>query len=128
MANVTVVRTLTENEVYTELAAKMPLNIQITTASASRTLELSDAGKMILANGSSGTLFINIPAEIDVNFPVGTQIVVLQISSTPVIFSRDFRIQMNSNIGFKLRGIYSSATAVKISSDRWVVVGDLIQQ
>ena len=128
MANVTVVRTLTENEVYSELATKTPLLMPITTLTSSNGLQLSNAGKMILLNGSYGVIYVTVPAEADVNFPIGTQIVFLQVSSTPVIFSRDYRIQLKSSIGLKLRGIYSSATLIKIASDSWVIVGDLIPQ
>ena len=98
------------------LLTPVPLSGTITAA-------LSDAGKML--EMSSG--FFEIPTDASVNFPVGTQITVLQttlsqITIRPVTAGTT---TVNGTPGLKLRTQWSSATLVKRAANLWVAIGDL---
>jgi hypothetical protein len=74
---------------------------------------------------SSG--FFEIPTDASVNFPVGTQITVLQttlsqITIRPVTAGTT---TVNGTPGLKLRTQWSSATLVKRAANLWVAIGDL---
>jgi hypothetical protein len=84
---------------------------------------LSDAGKMI--EMSSG--FFEIPTDASVNFPVGTQITVLQTTSSQITIRpiTAGTTTVNGTPGLKLRTQWSSATLVKRAANLWVAIGDL---
>ena len=84
---------------------------------------LSDAGKMI--EMSSG--FFEIPTDASVNFPVGTQITVLQTTSSQITIrpATAGTTTVNGTPGLKLRTQWSSATLVKRAANLWVAIGDL---
>jgi hypothetical protein len=107
---------ITSGNLGAVLLTPVPLSGTITAA-------LSDAGKMI--EMSSG--FFEIPTDASVNFPVGTQITVLQttlsqITIRPVTAGTT---TVNGTPGLKLRTQWSSATLVKRAANLWVAIGDL---
>jgi hypothetical protein len=92
-------------------------------ASGNYPVVLSDAGKMI--EMSSG--FFQIPTDASVNFPVGTQITVLQTTSSQITIQAVTAgtTTVNGTPGLKLRTQWSSATLVKRAANLWVAIGDL---
>jgi hypothetical protein len=87
------------------------------------TATLSDAGKLI--EMSSGVY--QIPTDVSVNFPVGTQISVLQTTLSQIIIQAVTAgtTTVNGTPGLKLRTQWSSATLVKRAANLWVAIGDL---
>jgi hypothetical protein len=94
------------------------------------TVILDDNGQIVTMNNASANT-LSIPTDANVNFPVGTQITVLQIGAgqTTIQAVTAGTTTINSTGGTaaapKLRVRYSSATCVKLSANNWVVLGDI---
>lgn len=87
-------------------------------------LVLSDDGKIIEMSGGG---FLQIPTDASVNFPIGTQITVLQTTSSQVTIQAitPGTTTVNGTPGLKLRTQWSSATLIKRGVNLWVAIGDL---
>jgi hypothetical protein len=81
-------------------------------------------------NNASANTF-SIPTDASVDFPIGTQINVLQIGAgqTTIQAVTAGTTTINSTGATanapRLRVRYSSATCLKLSANNWVVVGDI---
>jgi hypothetical protein len=93
---------------------------------ASYTVQLSDAGKLVEILSSSATTF-SIPTDASVNFPIGTQISILQTGSGQVTIAAvtSGTTTVNATPGLKLRSQWSAATIIKRAANLWVATGDL---
>jgi hypothetical protein len=107
---------LTRNPIAT---AMVPINNQ----TASYTLVLADAGKMIVVNSASATT-VTIPLQSTANFPIGTQILVMQIGSGQTSIAATGGVTLNSKNGITTSGLYAVISLIKIGADSWVVAGD----
>lgn len=91
------------------------------------TLVAGDAQKLVtLSNASPITL--TIASNATQALPVGTQITISQFGVgqvTVVGASSPNPVTVNATPGLKLRTQYSSATLVQVSTDNWLLVGDL---
>lgn len=87
-------------------------------------LVLTDDGKIIEMSGGG---FLQIPTDASVNFPIGTQITVLQTTSSQVTIQAitPGTTTVNGTPGLKLRTQWSSATLIKRGVNLWVAIGDL---
>jgi hypothetical protein len=91
---------------------------------ASYTLVLTDKDKMVeMSVGSANNL--TVPEESSVNFPVGSQITILQTGTGQTTIVPDSGVTVNATPGLKLRAQWSSVVLVKRASDTWVALGDL---
>jgi hypothetical protein len=91
---------------------------------ASYTLVLTDKDKMVeMSVGSANTL--TVPPESSVNFPVGSQITILQTNTGQTTIVAGSGVTVNATPGLKLRARWSSVVLVKRASDTWVALGDL---
>jgi len=102
-------------------------NIQLTivTKTASDTLELTDAGKDIEMNVSSGNS-LSVPANADVAFPVGTQIIITQLGAGQTTIVALSGVTIRSSGGkLKITDQYSGATLIKRGTNEWVLYGNL---
>ena len=100
----------------------LPVNPQ----TASYTLVLSDANKMIeISNAGATTL--SIPTNASVPYPIGTQINITQTNTGQVTIAAvtPGTTTVNATPGLKLRTQWSGATLYKRGTDLWVVFGDL---
>jgi hypothetical protein len=88
-------------------------------------LALTDDGKVIEMAGG-GT--VQIPTDASVNFPVGTQIIVIRsgASAVNVAAVTPGTTSVNATPGFNLRAQWSSALLYKRAANNWVVLGDLV--
>jgi hypothetical protein len=88
------------------------------------TLQLSDAGQFItLSNGSA--ISVTVPLNSSVNFPVGTQINMMQLGAGRVTVAPvSGSVTTNSSLGLKTRTQYSIITLVQTATDVWVLTGD----
>ena len=125
-ADLTTAQTLT-NKTLTDPKINLAFNAD---SGTSYTAVLTDNGKVVTMNNGSGNTF-RLPTNASVDFPIGTQITVLQIgagqttiqattSGTTTILSTGATAAQP-----KLRTRYSSATCVKAGTDLWYVLGDL---
>jgi len=102
-------------------------NIQLTivTKTASDTLELTDAGKDIEMNVGSGNS-LSVPANADVAFPVGTQIIITQLGTGQTTIVALSGVTIRSSGGkLKITDQYSGATLIKRGTNEWVLFGNL---
>ena len=95
------------------------------------TLVLTDAGKMLLASNSTTAGNVKIDVDANVNFPIGTQIHIIQTgtgqltisattSGTTTVYSSG-----GTTNSPKLRTQYSAATMIKTAANTWYVMGDI---
>jgi hypothetical protein len=106
------------------------LNLTIDSETASYVAALANNGQLVTMNVGSANTF-SIPTDASVDFPVGTQITVLQIGAgqTTIQAVTAGTTTINSTGGTanapKLRVRYSSATCIKLSANNWIVLGDI---
>jgi len=100
-------------------------------AGTSYTLSLADDGTIItMSNGSANTLYV--PTNATVPFTIGTQITVIQIGAgqTTIQATASGTTTIGSTgtvvAAPKLRTVYSSATLIKVNTDLWYAIGDLV--
>ncbi len=100
------------------------LNIATYTA-ALTSLQLSDAGKLLKLNvGSANDL--RIPAESLVDFPIGTQILLIQYGTGQTTVVTSGGVTLRSSGGkTKIAAQYGMATLIKIGSNEWSLAGDI---
>jgi len=90
------------------------------------TFVLSDAGKLVTFNNASA-ITVTIPANSSVAFPIGTHIDCMQLGAGKVTFSPASGVTLNSKNGNKsISAQYVGVTLVKIGTDTWVLLGDLV--
>lgn len=87
----------------------------------SRTLQLTDAGKMVHASGN-----ITIPANSSVAFPVGTAIEISNSGSTPITISLTtdlLRLAGTASTGSRTLAGYGLAYLKKVDTNEWRIAG-----
>jgi hypothetical protein len=95
------------------------------------TLALGDQGDILLASNGATAGTINVPTDASVNFPVGTQITIIQTGAGQLTIqattsgTTTIRSAGATSTAPKLRVQNSSATLIKASTDNWYVVGDI---
>jgi len=109
-------------------AATYDPNFTVNTQSGTTyTLVAGDAQKLVtLSNASAITL--TVASNATQALPVGTQITISQFGVgqvTVVGASSPNPVTINATPGLKLRTQYSSATLIQVSTNNWLMVGDL---
>ena len=111
--------------IQTQLAAKADLSFSFTTYTASDTLELTDAGKVILMS-VAGANNITVRTNAERAFSIGTQITIVQTGAGQTTIVAEAGVTINSADGdLKLRVQFSSATLIKTATNTWILVGDI---
>ena len=108
-----------------DLSAKFPLNVSTNPRTASYTLVLSDAQKVIEMNVSASNV-LNIPLDSLTNFPIGTSILVVQTGSGQTSIVGTSGVTVNSYLGLKIVGQWAGCTLIKRAANTWVAVGGLV--
>ena len=100
-------------------------NVTIDNKTASYTLVLADANKLIeVNNGSANTL--GVPLNSTDAFPIGTQILVAQQGAGQTTITPVSGVTLRSSGGkLKISAQYGVATLIKRATDEWYVAGDL---
>lgn len=109
-------------------------NILVSTnaiTSTTYTFVIGDAGKLVTSAITSSTSTFSIPLNSSVAFPVGTIINVFQAGSGQVtIQAATSGVSISSNAAStaipKLRVAYSAASLIKVDTNSWYVVGDIV--
>lgn len=99
--------------------------LAIDAQTASYTLVLADAGKLVsISNASANTL--TVPAYASVAFPVGTILRIRQAGAGQTTVAGAGGVTVNARGGaLKLAGQYAHATLVKVATDTWELSGDI---
>jgi hypothetical protein len=109
----------------TDLSTKFPLNVSTNSKTASYTLVLSDAQKIIEMNVATANT-LTVPLDSSVNFPIGTSILLIQTGSGQTTVAGAVGVTVNSFIGLKIIGRWAGCTLVKRAANTWVAVGGLV--
>jgi hypothetical protein len=92
------------------------------------TFVLGDAGD-IVTSSNAGTVVMTIPPNSSVAYPIGASITVISIGAGLTNFAQGAGVTINSTGAVAtapvLRIQHSSATAIKVDTDTWQVVGDI---
>lgn len=112
--------------VQTQVDTKTAKLITTNRQTASYTLVLSDADKLVEMNvGSANNL--TVPLNSSVAFPTGTQILLAQYGAGQTTVVATSGVTIRSNGGkLKLNVQYSGATLIKIGTDEWYLFGDIV--
>lgn len=105
----------------TVAAAALTPNAQ----TASYTLVLSDAFKLVTMNSSSATT-LTVPLNSSVAYATGTIIDLASLGTGQVTVAGASGVTVNATPGLKLRTQYSGASLIKYSTDTWLLVGDIV--
>jgi hypothetical protein len=112
-----------------QASAALAINAQTGTT---YTFVLADAdNKLVTASNASAQTY-SIPTNANVAYPVGSQINIIAIGAGQVtinaVTSGTTTVLSNGTTAAapKLRVQYSSATCIKVATDTWYVIGDLI--
>jgi len=89
------------------------------------TTVLADDGKLVTCDNASA-IALTIPPNSSVAYGIGTQINIMQLGAGTVTITAGAGVTLRS-AGSKLKtnGQYAVATCAKITTDTWVVVGNL---
>ena len=114
------------SSVQTQVDTKTAKLITTNRQTASYTLVLSDADKLVEMNvGSANNL--TVPLNSSVAFPTGTQILLAQYGAGQTTVVATSGVTVRSNGGkLKLNVQYSGATLIKIGTDEWYLFGDIV--
>jgi len=98
-----------------------------TAKTANYTVAVGDISQLIQMNSAS-PLTLSIPTDATYNFPIGTQINVVQIGAGQVTVAAvtPGTTTVNATPGLKLRAQWSGATLIKRAANTWWVTGDLV--
>lgn len=116
-------------QVFTAEAANTLANSLValnTQTGTTYTLALTDVGKLVTINNSSA-ITLTVPLNASAAFAVGDQINVAQLGAGVITFSPTAGVTIRSQ-GTKLKtnGQYAVATIVKIGTDEWLLIGNLV--
>ena len=96
------------------------------------TFVLTDANNTLVTASNASAQTYSIPTNANVAYPIGSQINIIQIGAGQVtinaVTSGTTTVASNgaTSTAPKLRGQYSSATLIKVATDTWYVVGDIV--
>jgi hypothetical protein len=108
-----------------------PLTIDAKTGTT-YTFVLQDANNELITASNASAQTYSIPTNASVAFPIGAQINIIQIGAGQVtinaVTSGTTTVLSNGATAAspKLRVQYSSATLVKVATDAWYVIGDIV--
>ena len=88
------------------------------------TTVLTDRSKLVTLDNASA-ITVTIPPNSSVAYPTGTKIDLLAKGAGQVTVAAGSGVTVNSAQSLKLRAQWSAASAIKLATDTWVLVGDL---
>lgn len=84
---------------------------------------LTDAGRLITLS-NAGAIAVTIAADATTDFPVGTQLLLMQLGAGQVTVSGAVGVTVISRSGTKTAGQYALISLIKVAANQWVVGGD----
>jgi hypothetical protein len=122
LTDITSVGTLTSLAVTGNSVSHIAFN---STPTGTYTIVLADDGKIVEIPAAGA---VTVPSDATTNFPVGTQITIVQTTSGQVTIVGALTpnaVTVNATPGLKLRAQWSSCTLIKRSTNLWYALGDL---
>jgi hypothetical protein len=121
--------TLTFQDGSTQVTAGVydPSFVINTQSGTTYTLVAGDAQKLVTLNNAN-PITLTVASNATQALPVGTQVTISQFGAgqvTVVGASSPNAVTINGTPGLKLRTQWSSATLIQVSTDNWLLVGDL---
>jgi len=115
---------------YGPRGARLPINstntrltVDVSAASTDYTLVLADANTAITFDGTFDVL---IPDEATVDFPVGTQVIVINRGTGTLTFGAVSAATINSaGSVYDITAEYGIASLIKTGADEWYLAGNL---
>ena len=101
-----------------------PTTITINAQSASYTLVLEDAGKLITVSNASANS-VTVPLNSSVAFDTGTEISLSSIGAGQTTVVAASGVTIGATPGLKLRAQYSAGSLIKTGTNTWLLIGDL---
>lgn len=95
----------------------------LNTQTASYTLVLTDAGKLVEVNNASANN-LTVPTNATVAFPLNTRIDLAQYGAGQTTIVAASGVTIRSNNGLKLTGQYAGGTLFKRGTDEWYLFGN----
>jgi hypothetical protein len=103
----------------------LPVLSQNAQTGTTYTFAIGDASNKLVEFSNASSITATVPPSSSVNYPIGSQINLLQTGAGQVTIAAGVGVTINANPGLKLRAQWSSATLIKRASDTWVLVGDV---
>jgi len=113
--------TSTGIDVTGSIVSEIAINAQTGTT---YTLVLGDQCQLVTLDNASAVT-VTIPPNSSVAYPTGTKIDLLAKGAGQVTVAAGSGVTVNSAQSLKLRAQWSAASAIKLATDTWVLVGDL---
>jgi hypothetical protein len=128
-ADLTTSQTLTNKTLTTPTLTSPLINVGINAQTGtSYTTVLADNGKLITQT-NAGAITTTIPPFSSVAYPVGAQLNFVQYGVGKVTFAQGAGVTISSTgataTAPELRAQYSSATAICVAQDSWLIAGDI---
>jgi hypothetical protein len=128
-ADLTTAQTLTNKTLTTPTLTSPLINLGVNAQTGtSYTTVLADNGKIITQTNASA-ITTTIPPFSSVAYPVGAQLNFVQYGAGQVTFAQGAGVTISSTgataTAPKLRVQYSSATAICVAQDSWLIAGDI---
>lgn len=130
--NVDRIPTLAQSKITdltSDLADKLPKIAEVIEKTGAYTLALTDSAKIIRVNSASN-ITVTIPPTGtgggEVDFPIGTQIGIIRQGTGTVTIAAGSGVTIRSvDSKTKIKGQYSSAALLQITTSEWILVGSL---
>jgi len=113
--------TSTGIDVTGSIVSEIAINAQTGTT---YTLVLGDQCQLVTLDNASAVT-VTIPPNSSVAYPTGTKIDLLAKGAGQITVAEGSGVTVNSAQSLKLRAQWSAASAIKLATDTWVLVGDL---
>ena len=97
----------------------------VNVAGTTKTLSLSDSGKAIVFS-SSDPITVTIPDDSSYDFTIGYTFLLIQNGLGTVSVEPENVSTLNGTTSVDLDGLYSVAHLIKISSNEWIINGDIV--
>jgi hypothetical protein len=99
----------------------------VATQTATFTLALANAGGVIrIAPSTNTTVYVNVPTNASVAFPIGTQTIFAQVSAATVTVSAAAGVTLLSyQSKTSLAALNSVASLIKTGTNEWLLAGDI---
>lgn len=102
------------------------LSFNTVSVGSNYTFAIGDADNVMVLFANSGTITATVPTNSSVPFPIGAQVQILRVGTAPVQIVASPGVTVGTTDGYYIRTQYSSATLLKINTDEWVLIGDVI--
>ena len=105
--------------------ATVLINAQTGTAFTPVLTPASDAGRLITLSNVN-PISVTIATDATTDFPIGTQLLLMQLGAGQVTVSGAVGVTVISRSGTKTAGQYALISLIKVAANQWVVGGDAI--